>query len=58
MSIHHSLCVHRSLPNRSDRARRGLVMIYLPAGLKFLKSWNFKYGFQLVRGRETAALAH
>jgi phytanoyl-CoA hydroxylase len=54
MSIHHSLCVHRSLPNMSDRSRRGLVMIYLPADLKFLKPWNFKYGFPVVRGKERA----
>jgi ectoine hydroxylase-related dioxygenase (phytanoyl-CoA dioxygenase family) len=54
MSVHHSLCVHRSLPNRSDRSRRGLVMIYLPADLKFLRPWNFKYGFKLVRGRQPA----
>jgi ectoine hydroxylase-related dioxygenase (phytanoyl-CoA dioxygenase family) len=57
MSIHHSLCVHRSLPNMSDRSRRGLVMIYLPADLKFIRPWNFKYGFKLVRGREPAVAA-
>jgi ectoine hydroxylase-related dioxygenase (phytanoyl-CoA dioxygenase family) len=51
MSIHHSLCVHRSLPNTSGRSRRGLILIYLPADLKFIRPWNFKYGFQLVRGR-------
>lgn len=51
MSIHHSLCVHRSLPNMSNRARRGLVMIYLPADLKFTQPWKFKYRFRLVRGK-------
>ena len=52
MCVHHSLTVHRSLPNMSDRARRGLVMIYLPVDLKFIRPWNFKHGFQRVRGQE------
>jgi ectoine hydroxylase-related dioxygenase (phytanoyl-CoA dioxygenase family) len=55
MSVHHSLTLHRSLPNMSDRARRGLVMIYLPADLKFIRPWNFVYGFQQVRGRDPVA---
>jgi hypothetical protein len=55
MSVHHSLCVHRSLPNMSDRPRRGLVMIYLPADLKFVRPWNFKYGFKQVRGPRAVA---
>lgn len=50
-SFHHSLTLHRSLPNTSDRGRRGLIMIFLPADLKFHRPWNFAYGFQLVRGR-------
>ncbi len=50
MSIHHSLTVHRSCSNASDHRRRGLAMIYLPADLKFIEPWDFKYGFQLVRG--------
>ena len=52
--IHHSLTLHRSLPNESNHARRGLVLIYLPADLKFLQPWDFQYGFPLVRGREAA----
>lgn len=52
MCIHHSLTVHRSLPNMSDRCRRGLVMIYLPTDLKFYRKWDFEYGFPVVRGRE------
>lgn len=51
MMVHDSLTVHRSLPNMSDRSRRGLVMIYLPADLRFFSKWDFKYGFPLVRGR-------
>jgi len=54
-SFHHSLTVHRSLANTSDRARRGLIMIFLPADLTFLKPWNFPYGFKLVRGAEAVA---
>jgi phytanoyl-CoA hydroxylase len=52
--FHHSLTLHRSLPNESDKARRGLVMIYLPANLKFLSPWDFQFGFPLVRGHEAA----
>ena len=48
--IHHSLAVHRSLPNTSDAPRRGWVLIYLPAQQHFLRPWNFKYGFKVVRG--------
>lgn len=44
--FHHSLLIHRSLPNNSDRIRRGLVSIYLPADLRFYQPWNFHYGFK------------
>lgn len=48
--FHHSLTVHRSFPNRSDKSRRGLVSIYMPADLTFVKPWDFKYGFKPIRG--------
>jgi len=54
-SFHHSLTVHRSLPNNSDMGRRALIMIYLPADLKFIREWNFDYGFELIRGEAVEA---
>jgi phytanoyl-CoA hydroxylase len=48
-SFHHSLAVHRSFPNNSNRSRRGLVIIYMPADLKFNDQWDFEYGFPAVR---------
>ncbi|MFD0716626.1 phytanoyl-CoA dioxygenase family protein [Paenibacillus sp. GCM10027626] len=48
--FHHSLTVHRSFPNRSDKGRRGLVSIYMPADLTFVKPWDFEYGFKQIRG--------
>jgi ectoine hydroxylase-related dioxygenase (phytanoyl-CoA dioxygenase family) len=51
--FHHSLTIHRSFPNTSNRSRRGIVSIYLPADLHFHQPWPFPYGFQLVRGRDT-----
>jgi len=47
--FHHSLTVHRSFPNRSDKGRRGLSSIYMPAESTFVKPWNFKYGFKQIR---------
>jgi phytanoyl-CoA hydroxylase len=48
--FHHSLTVHRSFPNRSGKGRRGLVAIYMPGDVRFVKPWQFKYGFKTVRG--------
>jgi len=32
--LHHSLTAHRSEPNQSDRARRGLIYVYMSANVK------------------------
>jgi phytanoyl-CoA hydroxylase len=48
--FHHSYLIHRSFPNRSDRGRRGLVTIYMPSDLRFVRPWPFKFGFHPVRG--------
>lgn len=50
IGFHHSLALHRSLPNLSEKPRRGMVMIYLPADLKFHKPWIPTHGFRQVRG--------
>lgn len=50
--FHHSLTIHRSFPNHSDRSRRGMVSICLPADLHFYEPWPFPYGFKLVRRQE------
>ena len=47
--FHHSLTIHRSFPNTSDRGRRGLVTIYMPADSHLVQPWDFRYGFQLAR---------
>jgi phytanoyl-CoA hydroxylase len=49
IGFHHSLALHRSFPNLSDKPRRGLVMIYLPADLKFNSPWVPTHGFRQVR---------
>lgn len=48
--FHHSLTIHRSFPNRSDKGRRGLASIYMPGDVTFVSPWNFQYGFKLIRG--------
>jgi hypothetical protein len=49
LCVHHSLTVHYSKPNLSERSRRGLVMIFLPSDIRFLGEWNFQFGFNKVR---------
>ena len=51
--FHHSLLIHRSFPNTSDRSRRGLATIYLPADLKTKRN-TFKWGFKTIRGAAAA----
>lgn len=46
--FHHSLTIHRSFPNRSDKGRRGLVTIYTPGEISFVEPWDFKYGFKTI----------
>ena len=53
-SFHHSLTLHRSLPNTSDKGRRGMIMIYLPADLKLYKPWPSPFEFPLIRGSAPA----
>jgi ectoine hydroxylase-related dioxygenase (phytanoyl-CoA dioxygenase family) len=48
--FHHSLTVHRSFANRSDKRRRGLVTIYAPAEIRFVAPWPFRYGFRRIVG--------
>lgn len=52
--FHHSLVVHRSFPNDSDKGRRGLATIYMPSDFTFVDpnipsvsgGWGFPYGFK------------
>ena len=46
--IHHSLTLHHSLANESDKGRRGLVMIYMPGDTRFVQPWPFQYGFPML----------
>lgn len=55
-SFHHSLTVHRSFPNNSDRSRRGLISIYMPADIQFVQPWPFQYGFHPIHELELAKL--
>ncbi|MBA3707547.1 MAG: phytanoyl-CoA dioxygenase family protein [Planctomycetes bacterium] len=48
--FHHSLLIHRSLPNTSPAPRRGLVSIYVAAATRFTGPWDFRYGFKTIRG--------
>ena len=50
--IHHSLTVHRSAPNRSNRSRRGWALIYFPASMRFEKPRSVAYDPVLVRSRD------
>lgn len=46
--FHHSLTIHRSFPNTSDQGRRGLVSIYTPGEINFVRNWPFEYGFRRI----------
>ena len=51
MSIHHGLMAHGSRPNRSDRRRCGIAMIYVPTDTKPVPGSQPSWKVALVRGR-------
>lgn len=50
-SLHHTLCPHRSAPNRANHRRIGLGISYIPAHCRLTGS--VRMGARLVRGRDT-----
>ncbi|MBV9814417.1 MAG: phytanoyl-CoA dioxygenase family protein [Alphaproteobacteria bacterium] len=51
-SLHHTLCSHRSAPNRASHRRIGLGISYIPAHVRAVGS--YRLSAMLVRGRDTA----
>ncbi len=49
-SLHHTLCVHRSAPNRASHRRVGLGINYIPAHVR--PSAPFRMSAMLVRGTD------
>jgi len=52
-SLHHTLCRHRSAPNRASHRRVGLGISYIPAYARTIGS--YRLSALLVRGRDTGA---
>jgi non-haem Fe2+, alpha-ketoglutarate-dependent halogenase len=50
-SLHHTLCRHRSAPNRADHRRVGLGISYIPADCRLTGS--VRMCARLVRGKDT-----
>jgi non-heme Fe2+,alpha-ketoglutarate-dependent halogenase len=50
-SLHHTLCQHRSAPNRADHRRVGIGISYIPAHCRL--SGSVRMCAPLVRGRDT-----
>jgi non-haem Fe2+, alpha-ketoglutarate-dependent halogenase len=50
-SLHHTLCRHRSAPNRADHRRVGIGISYIPAHCRL--TGNVRMCAPLVRGRDT-----
>ncbi|MBV9863194.1 MAG: phytanoyl-CoA dioxygenase family protein [Alphaproteobacteria bacterium] len=50
-SLHHTLCRHRSAPNRADHRRVGIGISYIPASVRTIGSHRLMG--RLVRGRDT-----
>ena len=50
-SLHHTLCRHRSAPNRADHRRVGLGISYIPAHCRL--SGPVRMCARLVRGKDT-----
>jgi hypothetical protein len=50
-SLHHTLCRHRSAPNRASHRRIGLGISYIPAHVRTIGSYRLPA--RLVRGRDT-----
>ena len=51
-SLHHTLCRHRSAPNRAAHRRIGLGISYIPASARTIGS--YRLSALLVRGRDAA----
>jgi len=51
-SLHHTLCMHRSQPNRSSGRRIGLAISYVPTSARHL-GVKHKMPAMLVRGVDT-----
>ena len=51
-SFHHSMLLHRSGANRSDKPRRGLAIHYMSARSRWTDSVKPKPDYLLLRGRE------
>ncbi len=51
-SFHHSLLLHRSPPNRSDSARRGLAIHYMSARSRWTDKENPQPSYLLLQGQE------
>jgi hypothetical protein len=50
LSLHHTLCRHRSAPNRAPHRRIGLGISYIPARVRTVGS--YRLSAMLVRGRD------
>lgn len=50
-SLHHTLCRHRSAPNRASHRRIGLGISYIPASVRTIGS--YRLSARLVRGRDS-----
>ncbi|MCO6457301.1 MAG: phytanoyl-CoA dioxygenase family protein [Pirellulaceae bacterium] len=53
-SFHHSLLLHRSAANLSDRSRRGLAVHYMSARSRWTDPARPQPAYRLLRGREFA----
>lgn len=51
-SFHHSLLLHRSAPNRSNSARRGLAVHYMSARSRWTEKRRSQPSYILLQGRE------
>jgi len=51
-SFHHSVLLHRSAPNLSERPRRGLAVHYMSARSRWTHATKGQPDYLLVRGRE------
>lgn len=51
-SFHHSLVLHRSRPNHSDRPRRGLAVHYMSSQTRWTHPDDPQPAYPLLRGRE------
>ena len=54
VSFHHSLVMHASGPNRSERSRRGLAVHYISSKSRWTGEPEKKPAYKLLRGQEYA----